>query len=329
MLATPAGRKSARGGAAKLLAFASAVPDTQLRRRLEVRAVGELVNDGRELRNLRELLDLEGEDAHLTPLLDRAKALRDLRKHILTAKIHWPRGLTANACADILCRNPFLTLRDKLRAWECLKTDSPGGFRVMKLVGRIRPELQKEVVGTKLLDAIGSGELPSLADVTSPDELGDIARLASHREWVVLVVFSLTAQDVGNDQWTTARKQLLLVLDHWRSSDELPPWQLLVDTFRECVRKGLAREAAEVLVESGTAERLLPLYEALRAAAEGPNASLAHLAPEARAPAEDVLTQLTAPEGNEERRSSRPILEAGAAAKKSRTSRSRFRPAPT
>jgi hypothetical protein len=42
-------------------------------------------------------------------------------------------------------------------------------------------------------------------------------------------------------------------------------------------------------------ERLLPLYEALRVAAAGPAASLAHLAPEVRAPAEKLLRMLLQP----------------------------------
>jgi hypothetical protein len=71
--------------------------------------------------------------------------------------------------------------------------------------------------------------------------------------------------------------------------------ELLKSLSQACVQSGLANQAADLLKEAGVEERMLPLYEALRAAAAGPGASLAHLAPEVRVPAEDLLKFLLEP----------------------------------
>jgi hypothetical protein len=71
--------------------------------------------------------------------------------------------------------------------------------------------------------------------------------------------------------------------------------ELLKSLSQACVQSGLANQAADLLKEAGVEERMLPLYEALRAAAAGPGASLAHLAPEVRVPAEELLKFLLEP----------------------------------
>lgn len=62
-----------------------------------------------------------------------------------------------------------------------------------------------------------------------------------------------------------------------------------------CVSRGAIQEALELLVESGMAERWLPLYEAVRALADGGKARLDALAPEVRAPALALFDQLRDP----------------------------------
>jgi hypothetical protein len=72
-----------------------------------------------------------------------------------------------------------------------------------------------------------------------------------------------------------------------------------IGLFREAVRAGRARDAIGLLEETGLGERWRPLREALHAAAEGPDVLLA-IAPEVRAPAEQILRQLTAEEPMQE-----------------------------
>jgi tetratricopeptide (TPR) repeat protein len=64
--------------------------------------------------------------------------------------------------------------------------------------------------------------------------------------------------------------------------------------FSKAVQDGRAREALQVLVESGAAERWRPLREALEAAARGKESYLRRVAPEVRQPAKEILAQLLA-----------------------------------
>lgn len=326
LLTTPAGRKSAQGGAAAMLAFASAVADLQLRRRLEARAIGELV-DGRHVGSLGELLDLEGEDAHLLPMLHRTRATQDLRRDVIASKINWPTGVSAGAFAEALCCQPFLSWTDKRRLWARVKPDSP---RLSVEVGKAVLEFVRlhaawlDRLGPDLVRAIGAGEVPSVPDLRSPAELEGMLRLARTSALMIFDIASweassppfallddlfdkalefdeltapilliLAREHIRNGRWPLARRRLLQTLRHWPSTEWIVS-EFSLETLRTCVAYGHAADFAAMLAESGMAEQLLPLYEALRAAAIGPKASLAHLAPEARAPAEEMLQELFA-----------------------------------
>jgi len=110
----------------------------------------------------------------------------------------------------------------------------------------------------------------------------------------------------GVSQETSRGRNLVVTLrstdEHKRSLGEIEvefvPYlaaELLKSLSQACVQSGLANQAADLLKEAGVEERMLPLYEALRAAAAGPGASLAHLAPEVRVPAEELLKFLLEP----------------------------------
>ena len=73
-------------------------------------------------------------------------------------------------------------------------------------------------------------------------------------------------------------------------------WPDIVLFFKEAVRTGHAADAAALLASIGYEDRWRPLREALRAIAAGSDASLLHMAPELRQPAEALLAQLL-PEG--------------------------------
>ena len=323
LLATPAGRKSIEGGAAKLFAFASAVEEPGLRRRLELRAARTLVDECRRPQEWREMLELDGEDAHLAPVLDRVKAMRDLRERICKAKVVWPKGMTAASFAEKLACDPFLPAREKIEISKRIAASSQVTSDILQKRG---PDTRG--MAPRLRAAIGRGEIPSLPDVARPEEIDDIASLAqdngtlwltivllesrppynttpdpviiralqkTESDSVVIAVFGAAGLAVRAGHWPNARRRVLQAFEHFASVRKVPN-STLINTFcQTCVRYGFANQAADLLKEAGMEERLLPLYEALRAAAGGPGASLAHLAPEVRAPAEDLLKFLLEP----------------------------------
>jgi hypothetical protein len=315
LLATPAGRKANEGGAAKLFAFASAVEEPGLRRRLELRAVQALVDECSRPQEWREMLELEGEDAHLAPVLDRVKAMRDLRARIVQAKVSWPKGMSAASFAEKLACDPRLPAREKVEISRRIAASSRLPTNILR---QIRSDLPG--VGSRLRAAIGRGEAPSLPDVARPEEVDDIASLAEDAEvtlsfaiassgiycnymtpdsviaralqkgdFVALAVFVAAECAAEDDRWPIARTRVLQVLDHWKTTGKVPDPIIVRCCLVTFGRRGFAREMADLLKEAGMEERLLPLYEALRAAAAGPGASLAHLAPEVRVPAEELL----------------------------------------
>ncbi len=68
------------------------------------------------------------------------------------------------------------------------------------------------------------------------------------------------------------------------------------ELWRPFVRDGMSGAVADLLREHGWHERLLPLYEALKAAGEGRTGELIYLAPEVRRPTEALLAALLAAE---------------------------------
>jgi hypothetical protein len=325
LLATPAGRKSIEGGAAKLFAFASAVREPGLRRRLELRAAQALVDECNRPQEWREVLELDGEDAHLAPVLDRVKAMRDLRARITNAKLAWPRGASAKDFAEWLACEPFMPTRTKI---EISKRIAASSRRTADIV-----QLQKQALVPDLLDigprlrvAIGRGEIPSLSDVARPDEIDDIVSLAEDTEGAIFQMMLLSGVFSKNTipgpvitralqrsggavygvlfsaqvaiirgRWPLGRSQALQALTHVAALKEAPDSALIEMFCHMCVQHGLADQAADLLKQAGIEGRLLPLYEALLAAAAGPNASLAQLAPEVRVPAEKLLGMLLEP----------------------------------
>jgi len=123
LLATTAGQRAIAGGTAKLFAFASAIDEPALRKQLELRAVHVLLEECGRMSELRELLDLEGEDAHLAPVVDRARALREVRANVLKAKVRWPKGRTAKRFAEALACDPVLPIRYKVAVAKAMTSN--------------------------------------------------------------------------------------------------------------------------------------------------------------------------------------------------------------
>jgi len=328
LLATPAGR-SAERDAAKLLAFASAVKEPGLRRRLELSAVRALVDECCGPEELREMLELEGEDSHLAPVLDRVKAMRDLRARISRSRVVWPKGVTAARFADALACDPWLPTSMKLEFAEHISQHDRRPCQALnaQAASYLRPVREDTNFSPRILAGIGNGELPGLRNLATPEDVDGFAAMADDlgtELWKVILssellttyqtpdsvirralevsesiapcLLQIAQAAVEAGQWPIARRRVLSVFEDATHRALTPVMLGFLQNFAQaCVRSGLANQAADLLKEVGREERLLPLYEALRAAAAGPGASLAHLAPEVRTPAEDLLKFLLEP----------------------------------
>ena len=82
-------------------------------------------------------------------------------------------------------------------------------------------------------------------------------------------------------------------------------WPPAVIFFRAAAQAGKAREALEILEETGAAERWRPLREALEAIARGSESYLRRVAPEIRPAARQLFRELQAPAPGEQARPSR------------------------
>ena len=178
-------------------------------------------------------------------------------------------------------------------------------------------------LGDRLMNAISTGEAPSLADVRTPAEARQIIELSKSRlQAVTLLVMATEGRGtslpdetirqllllepsaaeeivlvacflVRQLNWTRARHLVLVVSRHAATSIELPTWA----TFLQyCLAGRLATEVLELFVELGLAERLAPLYEALHAVVDGNSARLDGLAPEMRFVARTIFDHLRPPE---------------------------------
>lgn len=304
---------------ARFLAFASAVPDFRLRQRLEFRAIRLLLSN--EVALHRELLDIEGEDIHLAPVIDRVQALREIETIIARACVSWPDNATAGSTTQKLLRQPLLSLRLKKILASGLAS---GTLSADKLIEMLRVTSEGMEFHARLLNAIASGEAPSLDDVSTLAELQLVLELDSGflvivwllgfgretpltDEMIAMTIglapdAKLTAlvcakQHIGEKQWGEGRRLFLHTI---RDSHDLLPMEVFVSFFRACIEAGFAAHASELLVEADLHERWAPLYEAMLAVIEG-RPRLDSLAPEVRAVASALCDQLQESEDSQPR----------------------------
>jgi hypothetical protein len=182
----------------------------------------------------------------------------------------------------------------------------------------------------QLCEAVSRGEVPSLEDIVSGQELESIASYLGRSDEVFLALAIQFASDhvfddddalerlVGQERfawlpaflvrelgrrlsdvdWALVRRRLDQVLRD-AAPHCLAPLRDPV-MWRPFVRHQRSEHVADLLREHGWHVREMPLYEALRAAAVGRDASLVHLPPEVRKPAEDVLAILLALDAEEQ-----------------------------
>jgi hypothetical protein len=302
---------------ARLLAFASAVPDGQLRRRLEFRAIELMASEG--IAAMRQVMDLAGEDAHLAPVVDRVQALRRVRTRIARSKGRWPTGHTASSIADLLVSNPLLDIRSKLLLSE--KSNLMSSRFCKQLVEGMEDHVAG--FGPRILRAIALGALPSCGEVTSIEELKQLLEWASVPSVIIVVTVLLTerrgsplpgrvlhqvweqfpqlrdavlraaAVAVRRDNWPRMRALVIRVTPDIKTPSEVAA---LNSFLVSCTSAGLAAEALGLLAEAGLLERLAPVAEVLKAVSEKDPSRLEALAPEMRAPALELAGKLIHPE---------------------------------
>jgi energy-coupling factor transporter ATP-binding protein EcfA2 len=296
---------------AKLLAFASAVPDRDLRRRLEFRAITLVMQHG--LAAIRDVMDLEGDDGDLMPIVDRVQALHEIRARVKSTTVQRLDGLTPDALAELLAGHPSFTVRLK----RAIATNQMTAEMVRRLSNTAK--VVSEHSGDRLMRAISTGEAPSLGDVSTSDELRQVLELTEF--WpgtlVLVVVMTEMQENPLRDEvirdlldfdpaaikavmvamptlldyvtWPRIRHLMLLAVHKCAATVPLGPF---TNFLAKCVSKQLASEAVELFADTGLAERWAPLHEALVAAAEGTNARLAGLAPEMRVAALELFELL-------------------------------------
>lgn len=189
------------------LAFSSAVEDRALAHTMErhgVRTFAELCRHQR--RNLSELLDLDGDDAHLKPVVDQLELLEEARRLVLNCKREWP-DCTAAEFWNELSGSLSLTITEK---YELAKTCSALSIEEIK---ELRADCCDERTTfsngfglqayEELVKHIRSGRMLGLNDVIGADEasLGsaDTTLRAIARAWVLEDQFQQsTFDELGN-----------------------------------------------------------------------------------------------------------------------------------
>jgi hypothetical protein len=299
---------------AKLLAFAAGVSDPALRQQLEFRAVGELVSQG--IVALREHLDLEGEDRHLAPVLDRVRALRKMRTQLAATRLKLPRGHTARSVTELIAGNSMIPLEMKrVFAHEVVLGH---GARVIDAMKKVQTQGPRSA---RLQKMVSTGELPSLGDVTTAVELHQIIEIEAspgvvglflvareilarpvsdgllrellHREpSAAREVISAAMGIMDDGGWDRSRHLVLMA-----TRDIATPGAMisLIVFFRRCISTRRGAQAVALLQDSGLAEHLAPLHEALIAAVTGTRGRLDGLAPEVRTVAAAIYDQLRSP----------------------------------
>ncbi len=303
---------------ARLLAFASAVEDVAVRRQLELYAIESVVGQPKQWGQPDEVLELKGEDRHLAPAVERVRAAYDVRARFN----EWQqRGGAKAADGELVWKgvvqSPLLPMQVKRDFVGLLATGA-----VVAIPESLRDLTIEERFGTKLLQAIERGIVPPLEELADLDELqvalaqcetqGQRGKVLFHvlRGQLALRIDLLAAFDLIDDwlcislafgglcdghakeSWPLVERVLRTKLE--QVSEPTSDW-LWASNYRDVCFRGRAGEAAEVLRQTGKHELAMPLYEALVAAGKGLRGELSYLAPEVRAPAEEILAKLWEP----------------------------------
>ena len=292
--------RETRNSPARFLAFAAAITDEALRRRLEFRAIGLLAEKG--VAAIREVMDLEGEDAHLAPVVDRVRALTEIRAQISSAKVQWRSGVTSSSVADAIAELPTMNIGLKRQIASAIYNE--GYSNIYRFLDRSDYEI---TYGDHLLNAIARGELPSILDITTVDirpclrlakntasvacdiifyneerstpVTGEMVRemIDSPAAWPGIPSAAYALLSKGN--WTRAREILLPLL---QAPGIVPELWMFLTFFACCVNENRVVEAIHLLEDADLVGPWAPVYEALGAIEAGEKSLLDAVAPEMR-----------------------------------------------
>ncbi|HYU32166.1 MAG TPA: tetratricopeptide repeat protein [Thermoanaerobaculia bacterium] len=133
----------------------------------------------------------------------------------------------------------------------------------------------------------------------------DLARELPEEDAVAILATTLAHRG----DWRSAAQYARRFISAIAEQDLEGDWHHTVAFFREAAQAGKAREAVEILEETGAAERWRPLREALEAIARGSESYLRRVAPEIRPAARQLFKELQVPftekQAHPKRRSSR------------------------
>jgi len=150
--------------------LARALEDDTLRSALECSALQSMSGDRKLRKELKSLLDLEGEDAPLKPLAERMTLMKELPERIRTASREWPEGFDIDHFSDLLVHSFSLTPELKAQVVEKLLKINPDAL------GKLKEILEKEsahwarlfLADSRLIDAlkraIASGLVTNVSD---------------------------------------------------------------------------------------------------------------------------------------------------------------------
>ncbi|MFH1467074.1 MAG: tetratricopeptide repeat protein [Pseudomonadota bacterium] len=169
------GRAHGRRGAELSLAYACAVADRGLARALELRGVDLLLGEeGGARKQLRELLDLDGEDKPIADIAERKAALAEARKNVLAAPVDWEKvGCTAEEFWGLLGGSPSISVEQKTTISAAISGPEPG------LMGELLSGLHEEAedarrrIGpagwTAMQSALSAGNMSGTDDVVGAE----------------------------------------------------------------------------------------------------------------------------------------------------------------
>lgn len=309
LLHTAEGRAAA-ADPARLLAFAAAVEDVAVRRQLELYAIEAVVGQPKQWGAPAEVLELEGEDQHLAPALDRVRAAYDVQGRMKEWKA---RAGTKAADSELVWKgvvqSPIIPMG--LKRDLSLNLDDKHALKLAKYLGETTAAFSP-----RLTQAIERGILPALTELSDLTEMrlaldrcdreeqralvitlamgGTLPMAADPRalfesvvseQEVVFALFGLFTH--AAHAWPIVERVLRCQLAEVTTPSS--PW-LRYEPYGVAHLAGRAKEAAELLQQTGKHELAIPLCEALLAASQETRGRLSHLAFEVREPAEMILS---------------------------------------
>ncbi|MEZ4296363.1 MAG: AAA family ATPase [Polyangiaceae bacterium] len=151
------------------LALAEAVGDSPLRNALESSAMHAIVEDRSLRERLAKIVDLEGDDAGLRPVVDRHRAAVELREKVLAAKVDVP-GWDAAEFAELLGGHWGLRIEEKLAIVSRLEDVGTTQIEEIKQNLRRQTEVlqryhQSPQLGRALRLALAHGYMADAGDV--------------------------------------------------------------------------------------------------------------------------------------------------------------------